>query len=79
MTKITAPFSRDQVKSLNEFQQSDLFHGFTCPNHSTNKLIATPEGWICPQIDYKQLWAHDFMANWEWKEADNLIRTFLER
>jgi hypothetical protein len=26
------------------------------------KLIATEEGWICPCGEYKQYWAHGFMA-----------------
>lgn len=29
--KIQAPFTDDQVKSLNEYQRSRVFHPFTCP------------------------------------------------
>lgn len=29
---------------------------------NSTSLIATNNGWICPVCDYKQNWAHDFMA-----------------
>ena len=65
--QIHAPFNQDQVASLNAFQQSGAFHPFTCAKGS-HTLVATPEGWTCPQDDYTQDWAHDFMSDWSWKE-----------
>ncbi len=68
--KITAPFTQEQVDALNEWQKNGRFHPFTCGNDRTNEkhldgeglLVATLEGWICPFCDYKQNWAHSFMA-----------------
>lgn len=74
MEKLTTPFSNEQVENLNKFQQSGMFHPFTCCSAgsaekcerrnglSEGVLIATPEGWVCPCGEYKQNWAHDFMG-----------------
>lgn len=75
---ITAPFTPEQVESLNRFQRSGEFHPFTCGGNRSDEahvayakehgdpdyglLVATPDGWVCPVCDYKQGWAHDFMA-----------------
>jgi hypothetical protein len=74
------PWNRDQIESLNEFQQSGFMHPFTCPNnHGSNEartLRATHNGWTCPNCEYTQGWAHDFMADGSWREvhAANAIR-----
>lgn len=63
--RIKAPFTPEQVKALNEWQQCDWVHPFTCGRHHPDKnslLVATPEGWKCPSCDYTQDCAHDFMA-----------------
>lgn len=62
--QIRAPFTDDQVAALNAFQDSGVFHPFTCGNCRTD-LIATKDGWKCPDhdCDYKQDWAHAFMAD----------------
>lgn len=76
MAQVSAPFSEDQVLSLNEFQQSNFVHPFTCGSgHRTDeahgeergRLLATTAGWVCPPCGYTQDWAHDWMANWDWK------------
>lgn len=66
---ICAPFTPDQVKSLNEFQQNGYWHLFTCGNDSLHKdLRATEQGWVCDDCNYTQNWAHNFMADWTWKK-----------
>lgn len=62
--KITAPFTIAQVDALNRFQRAGHVHPFTCGNdHSGDKdLVATKDGWICPNCDYRQDWAHAAMA-----------------
>lgn len=62
---ITAPFTEEQVKNLNEFQNLGFIHEFTCGNdHSGNRvLVATKDGWICPTCTYTQDWAHKGMLN----------------
>ncbi len=88
---IEAPFTKEQVIKLNEYQNGggkwvgyNRMHPFTCcsPDHieecqrkdkhypdgriskgiNEGILIATIDGWVCPCGKYKQLWAHDFMA-----------------
>ena len=73
---IKTPFSSEQVKNLNKFQESGEFHPFTCDRSfeecEVNKvprdfskdgiLIATEKGWVCPCGRYTQDWAHGFMG-----------------
>jgi hypothetical protein len=63
---IRAPWTDEQVAALNKWQQRDDFHPFTCPDRYPNGthvvLVAYPDGWHCPACDYRQDWAHDFMA-----------------
>jgi hypothetical protein len=63
---VAAPWSEDQVASLNAFQTSG-FHPFTC-GPSSHPLVATPEGWICAFDAYTQDWAHTFMLDWSWRD-----------
>ncbi len=64
---IHAPWSPVQVAALNRVQRSGRMHPFTCgashPLHVT--LIAETDGWHCPDeaCDYRQNWAHAFMAD----------------
>lgn len=62
-----APWTDKQVKILNAFQANPYFHPYTCFNRNKNThrtiehdfgiLIATKNGWICEDCDYKQQWA----------------------
>ena len=74
METIKAPFTDEQVASLNEYQQLGLMHPFTCCSHDGCKkdatvkhgiLIASNEGWTCPCGKWKQDWAHKFMTDVE--------------
>lgn len=50
--KIEPPWTVEQVKRLNAFQ------------HDTHRvLVATSDGWTCEDCEYRQIWAHDFMAS----------------
>jgi len=74
MAKVRAPFSAEQVASLNAYQASGAFHEFTCGNdlcpgvdgeHAV--LVAQEDGWRCPACPYTQGWAHEFMADGSWR------------
>ncbi len=80
---IRAPFSSQQVADLNFYQQSGVFHEFTCGTQGVHPgiqkaLIATEEGWKCTDTscDYRQDWAHAFMADRPFVE--NQIRSIHE-
>jgi hypothetical protein len=77
--KLTAPFTRDEVWSLNAYQDAQIFHPYTCPNcdilrwGSNMRLVATALGWVCRNTrengcQYVQYWAHDWTADWRWKQ-----------
>jgi hypothetical protein len=74
MTKVDAPFTDDQVKSINGFQKSKHWHPFTCGKvHCDGILTASRNGVFCRKCgNWKQYWVHDFMANGEWKRLDEL-------
>lgn len=64
-----APFTSEQIESLNGFQHSGCWHPFTCGNSDCRGLLrAIEQGWICDFCGYTQDWAHDFMANGDWKK-----------
>lgn len=69
---VTAPWTPEQVESLNGYQRSGVMHEFTCGvgGHSHGALRATPDGWVCDfeRCDYRQDWAHPFMADGGWRE-----------
>lgn len=66
LTKITAPWTPEQVDLLNAAQKNQYLHAFTCPGdgpgcgsmHETRDLIATVDGWICTCGRYRQKWAY---------------------
>lgn len=67
---VQAPFTPEQVATLNRFQAGGWFHPFTCGRRSQHRedegvLIAAVEGWACPveRCEYVQQWAHWFMAD----------------
>src|ERR1022692_2872373 len=67
---IKAPWTPEQVKALNEYQEGGWFHPFTCGGDNRNKkhldgegaLVAAVYGWVCPYCDYEQDWAYEFMT-----------------
>lgn len=68
MSIIKAPFTDEQVKNLNDYQESGIMHEFTCGNQNhpmgqARCLVATKDGWVCPGCNYTQDWAHDWMAD----------------
>jgi hypothetical protein len=73
MTELSfAPWTDEEVRSLNAYQGSRAMHPFTCgDNHGPAVLLASPWGWDCPDGDceYTQDWAHLWMANWAWRVA----------
>lgn len=78
MKKVEAPWKPGQVDRLNGYQESGVFHPFTCgrcrdadeswPLEDQHLLVATEEGWTCPTCDYTQTWAWTFMID-GWQEA----------
>lgn len=74
MSYTQAPFTPEQVESINGFQESGVMHPFTCPcdvheEHVT--LVATEPGMACPSdgCRYRQSWVHRFMADGSWRDA----------
>lgn len=64
---VKAPWTADQVESLNGFQGCGCYHPFTCGGcDNRDGLVATKTGWTCPSCDYRQDWAHYFMVDWSW-------------
>lgn len=59
--KREAPWTNEEVKELNDFQNCRWFHPFTDPINSIT-MIATNNGWTLPgQTEIIQTWAHEFM------------------
>ena len=64
MQKVEAPWTKEQVDALNGYQNLGYTHEFTCSCKSRTTLVATTEGWTCPEdCGHEQKWAHAFMAD----------------
>lgn len=64
--KKSAPWTQDEVDSLNACQADGRVHEFTSVNGHI--LIATLEGWLAvPGGEVVQTWAHSFMCDWSWQ------------
>lgn len=60
---VTAPWTADQVVTLNARQSDPTRHPYTCGADIAHRpLVATPAGWACADCDYRQGWAHGFDA-----------------
>jgi hypothetical protein len=74
--KVRAPFTAEQVASLNGYQASGTFleftcHGDGCPAADEQPvLVAAEDGWHCPACTYTQDWAHEMMADGSWREFE---------
>lgn len=77
MSQVKAPWTPRQVEALQLYQDSGLFHPFTCgdrgghPDMRGDKgvLVPTVRGWICQFCDYTQDWAHPMMADLDQMQA----------
>jgi hypothetical protein len=74
--RVEAPWTDDQVASLNGYQAEDRYHPFTGergPNNEETILIATKDGWVEKEGGpVVQTWAHGFMADWSWRTSGTL-------
>lgn len=53
-------WTEEQCRHLNAGQQDETHHPYTCGNNSNHRpLIATKQGWICYDCDYRQFWSHE--------------------
>lgn len=69
MIQIPAPWTEDQVASLNAYQTAGYVHPFTYGDGQDKvDLIATSAGWVAKSGGkVVQTWAHEFMTNWAWR------------
>lgn len=71
---VRAPWSDDQVASLNGYQACRCHHPFTCVCVARARLVAASDGWQCPAgCGRVQDWAHGFMADWSWMQTKELM------
>jgi len=64
---INAPFTDEQVKRLNQYQNCGHVHPFTCGNDKCRAILkATRKGWVCECCGFTQDWAHEEMVAQEW-------------
>ncbi len=56
-------WSEDKIETLYEYQNSGLFHPYTCPGdyekcNNHRNLIPTKYGWVCQCGLFYQEWSH---------------------
>lgn len=52
------PWSDETIAALAEHQSNGRIHPYTCGNDSRHVLKPTRDGWVCPECNYRQNWAH---------------------
>jgi DNA-directed RNA polymerase subunit RPC12/RpoP len=64
--KSYAPWSDQEVSSVNAYQLSDFFLPFVC--NYEHHLMATKDGLVCPEcIGFKIPWAYSWMLDGTWQ------------
>lgn len=71
MEILEAPWSEDQVKSINDYQSSGSKHPALCPN-DLGVLQATLTGLYCPECSYFTETVPEFMADESWRELTHV-------
>jgi hypothetical protein len=74
MSKITAPFTAQQIDALNTWQRWGATRPFTCPKHQAT-FQALAEGWRCPigGCTHSQDWAYEFMVLAKYCTKENIF------
>jgi ribosomal protein S27AE len=67
---LLAPFTKVEVKEINDYQKSDKFHPFTCLCSNT-KLVAEQDGLVCPKCGYVQKWVYNWIPDGAWRNKKN--------
>lgn len=76
---ISAPFTGEQVQSMNGFQTRSMMHPMTCRaddcrvTYGAGPMTATTLGWMCRHCDYRQDWTFIFTADWSWVQHADMI------
>lgn len=76
---ITAPFTGEQVQSMNGFQVRSMMHPMTCREddcrvaNGSGPMTATTLGWMCRHCEYRQAWTFNFTTDWSWVEHADMI------
>jgi hypothetical protein len=70
-----APWTPEQIQSLNDYQVCGIMHEYTCGSETCRQaLVAKQDGWSCPACDYEQAWALEAHADGSWREPARLMR-----
>ena len=65
--KVFAPFTDEQVASINAYQAYDICCPFCCADRDCLAVLqATPGGMVCPRCGSRREWVYWFMADWTW-------------
>jgi hypothetical protein len=66
---VNAPFSEQQMASLQRFQACEMMHPYTC-HHCSHKLVPIVDGLLCPEHGLVQTWVIGFTANGGWQDHE---------
>jgi hypothetical protein len=70
-----APFTPEEVASLNEFQTLAVWNPVVCPAEGCcQKPVATGTGWACPRCAFTQVWADRWMTDGIWRNEGQILK-----
>jgi hypothetical protein len=62
-----APFTKLEVKEINDYQKSGKIPYFTCLCEGHPKLVAEQDGLVCPHCGYIQKWIYNWIPDGSWR------------
>ncbi len=72
--KITAPWTEEQVETLQKYQENSCVHPYTC--ECGELLVPTTDEWECEVCSYTQNWFWEYSL--EIADHECPLRKFLE-
>lgn len=66
--KVKPNWSEDQVKSLSQYQHSNAYFPFVCPENHI--LQAESSGLYCSDCEFVLKWSYEWTLDWSWKDLE---------
>ncbi len=75
---IKPPFNNEIIKSFNKYQESGIFHPYTCGEDSCSGILEVKTEYMyCPNCDYKQYQMSILPNDEDLNKQKSILESFL--